>query len=66
MLKSRSKFKIIPKKKEREKMLVTFLTKKKERKSTKKTTHPLTFAISKSSSKFKVQVCPKKKKERGR
>jgi hypothetical protein len=38
---------------------------KKERESMKKATYSLTFAMSKSSLKFEVQVYPKKKKKRG-
>jgi uncharacterized protein YpmB len=55
MSKSRLKFKIVSKKKKRERMLVIFPTKKKRKEiHEKKATHLLIFAMSKSSLKFKV------------
>jgi hypothetical protein len=67
MSKSRSKFKIISKKKrKRENINDVPNQKKKKGNPQKKAIHPLTFAMLKSSSKFEVQVRPKKKKERER
>jgi hypothetical protein len=61
MSKPRSKSKTVPKKKERERMLVTFSTKKRN-KHAKITKPPTKFAMSKSRSSSKT--VPKKKRER--